>query len=224
MNGQQSNGVGLFQTEQNRCFRSEMRQTMPGKALDRRIQKTLQLLQNALVELIAEQDYGDISIQDILERANVGRSTFYAHFENKDQLLRSILMLLNARFEEGIAQMSAGDQSYEANSANMPFNVLQFVEQNHRLFRAMLGKPHRGSLANPLYDYLLVVTQAHFRAMIDFKQTDKDQIEMATHYYASAFIGVLEWWLANDMPYSAAELGQRINQLTLPGLEAAFGN
>jgi AcrR family transcriptional regulator len=57
---------------------------MAGKVLDRRIQKTLQHLQTALVELISEKGYDDVTIQEILDRANVGRSTFYAHFENKD--------------------------------------------------------------------------------------------------------------------------------------------
>jgi len=96
---------------------------MPDKVFDRRIQKTLQLLQNALAALISEKDYDAITIQEILDRANVGRSTFYAHFENKDQLLRSILTLLNERFEEGIRHISAGDKRYEENSSLMPLRV-----------------------------------------------------------------------------------------------------
>lgn len=56
-------------------------------APDRRVQKTRQLLSEALVSLILEKGYEDVSIQDLLDRANVGRSTFYAHYENKEQLL-----------------------------------------------------------------------------------------------------------------------------------------
>lgn len=54
---------------------------------DRRVQKTKKLLSDALVALILEKGYDDVSIGEILERANVGRSTFYAHYENKEQLL-----------------------------------------------------------------------------------------------------------------------------------------
>ncbi len=196
---------------------------MARKVLDRRIQKTLQHLQTALVELISEKSYDDITIQEILDRANVGRSTFYAHFENKDQLLRSHLTLLNERFEEGIKQVSEGNKRYEDNSAHMPFRVLQFVEQNQRLFRAMLAKPGHSPHDNPLHDYLFAVTREHFRQMIQLKNNDAPRLEMAAHFYASAFIGVLGWWLANDMAYSAEELAQIINQLTLPGLKAVFG-
>lgn len=54
---------------------------------DRRVQKTRKLLSDALASLILEKGYEDVSIQDIIDRANVGRSTFYAHYENKEQLL-----------------------------------------------------------------------------------------------------------------------------------------
>jgi len=192
-----------------------------GKVLDRRIQKTLQLLQNALVELIAEKEYEDITIQEILDRANVGRSTFYAHFENKDQLLRSILTYLNDQFEEGIRRISEGNRAYESNSAHMPLRVIQFVAQNHQLFRAMLGKPGR---SNPLDDYLFAVTQEHFKAMIRVRHEDAQHVEMASHYYASAFVGALAWWVKNDMVYPPETFAQLINQFTLPGLKAAFGD
>ena len=197
---------------------------MPAKDLDRRIQKTLQLLQKALAELIAEKDYEDVTIQDILDRANVGRSTFYAHFENKDQLLRSILTLLNERFEEGIQQIAGADIRYEDNSHHMPLRVLQFVEQHRLLFRAMLGKQNARTQANPFGDYLFAVTQEHFRAMLRLKQGDPRRLDLAAHYYASALIGAMRWWLENDLLYSAEEFAQMLNQLTLPGLNASFGD
>ncbi|WP_434044015.1 MULTISPECIES: TetR/AcrR family transcriptional regulator [Sorangium] len=58
-----------------------------GKIADRRVQKSRKLLSDALVSLILEKGYDEVSIQDIIDRANVGRSTFYAHYENKEQLL-----------------------------------------------------------------------------------------------------------------------------------------
>lgn len=192
--------------------------------MDRRIQKTLQLLKSALVELIAEKAYDDITIQEILDRANVGRSTFYAHFENKDHLLRSILTLLNEQFEEGIEQLTQGgeDMRFEDNSEHMPLRALQFVEQNYRFFRAMLETANHGSQHNPLYDYLYIVMREHFRLMIEFKNSDPLRGDMAAHYYASAFIGALVWWLENDMVYPAKDFANLINQFTLPGLNEVF--
>src|SRR5437762_5394084 len=54
---------------------------------DRRIQKTQDLLHEALASLIREKDYDSIAVKEILDRANVGRSTFYTHFRDKDELL-----------------------------------------------------------------------------------------------------------------------------------------
>jgi AcrR family transcriptional regulator len=196
---------------------------MPSKDLDRRIQKTLQLLEGALTALIAEKEYDDITVQEILDRANVGRSTFYAHFENKDQLLGSLLMHLNERFDEGIRQLSAGEKTLSENSDHMPLRVLQFVEQNHRLFKAMLVHQGHGAGSRLFHDYLLVLTREHIRLMLQHKRCDTHLLELATHYYASAFIGALVWWLEEDMVYSAEEVAQMINQLTLRGMDETFG-
>src|SRR5215471_11413278 len=56
---------------------------------DRRVQKTRQLLHAALASLIQEKAYDTISVKEILDRANVGKSTFYTHFSDKDELLAS---------------------------------------------------------------------------------------------------------------------------------------
>ena len=56
---------------------------------DRRVERTRESLQRALIELIGERDYGAITIQEIVDRANVGRTTFYLHYNSKDELFIS---------------------------------------------------------------------------------------------------------------------------------------
>lgn len=60
---------------------------MKSEKTDRRTEKTRQSLLLALSELMQEKKYSNITIQEIIDKANVGRSTFYAHFETKDDLL-----------------------------------------------------------------------------------------------------------------------------------------
>jgi AcrR family transcriptional regulator len=62
--------------------------------LDRRIQRTRQLLRNALFALIIERGYESIAIQDITERANLGRATFYLHYQDKEELLKASVKAL----------------------------------------------------------------------------------------------------------------------------------
>jgi AcrR family transcriptional regulator len=57
--------------------------------IDRRIQRTRELLQKSLIELISERGYDLITIQDIADRANIGRTAFYLHYNSKDELFVS---------------------------------------------------------------------------------------------------------------------------------------
>lgn len=197
---------------------------MSGNKLDRRIRKTLQLLQDALMMLISEKGYEDITVQDILDRANVGRSTFYAHFENKDQLLNSILLHLNDVFEERNRQLAAGELPVkDSQPVYLPFRLLQFVEQNHDFFKALLGKQGQVGFSKPLYDYLFAQAYQHLELLLPQGKGDKLRLEMVTHYYVSAFIGVLVWWLEKNRPYSVEEIGQLLRKLTLPGLKEVLG-
>ena len=68
---------------------------------DRRVQRTRELLQKALIELISESGYDAITIQDIVDRANVGRTTFYLHYNSKDDLFVSCHEAIVREFPSG---------------------------------------------------------------------------------------------------------------------------
>jgi AcrR family transcriptional regulator len=192
---------------------------MPIDIADRRVKKTLQSLQNALVALISEKGYEAVTIQDILDRADVGRSTFYAHFENKDQLLHYILLRLSEVFEERNKQLAERRSNLlDHSSPTLPFKILLFVEDNRHFFKAMLGKQGKGSLNQPVYDYLFSQAYQHLILLMPQAKQDSRKLEMIVHYYVNAFIGVLIWWLERDLPYSSEELGTLLKQLTMPGL------
>src|SRR5438874_8424194 len=90
----------LFVMEQTAVACSESRGIMAARAEDRRIQRTQQLLRGALLSLIQEKGFEGLSVQDIIDRANVGRATFYAHFDNKEDLLASGIEGLKASLKE----------------------------------------------------------------------------------------------------------------------------
>jgi AcrR family transcriptional regulator len=69
---------------------------------DRRVKRTKKLLQDAMVELILENGYSKVSVQDIVDRADVGRTTFYAHFQDKEDLLMSGFELLHREIVDAI--------------------------------------------------------------------------------------------------------------------------
>ena len=213
---------------------------MPQNDLDRRVQKTRKLLQDALIELVSEKGYESVSIQEILDRANVGRSTFYAHFEDKNQLLHSILDRLDELFEQHKKQiLDAAKISWNAGKMDLSpslsptLSLFHFVGQHHRFFKAMLGNQGYGIFAKPVYDYVFAhvlsiftepthaeaIANLHgpFKRLVSDEKYGSLQTEIAAHYFVSALMGVLVWWVEKDMPCTAEEIDSLFRQLAMPG-------
>ena len=215
---------------------------MPQKDLDRRVQKTRKLLQDALIELVAEKSYESVSIREILERANVGRSTFYAHFQDKDQLLHSILDRLDELFEQHEKQFLDAKKNFGntdimnlTHEFSPTLSLFQFVGQNHRFFKAMLGNRGYGIFAKPVYDYVFahvhgIFTKpihdnafAHlhesFKMLRSHEKYGSLESEIAAHYFVSALMGILVWWVEKDMLCTAEEMDGLFRQLAIPSFE-----
>src|SRR5690349_21251623 len=86
-------------------------QPVTGKRADRRVQRTRRLLHEALLSLIHEKRYEVITVQEILDRADIGRSTFYMHFKDKDELLFSGLENVNILVKSAQAATSPDSPS-----------------------------------------------------------------------------------------------------------------
>ena len=101
---------------------------------DRRSQRTQRMLHEALMSLMQEKRYDDITVQDILDRADIGRSTFYAHYRDKEDLMTSGLMHLMEIFSQMVAEPSTQGQQ-----RLLPTRELfEHVQENQNLFRGMV--------------------------------------------------------------------------------------
>jgi AcrR family transcriptional regulator len=100
---------------------------------DRRVVKTRTALHQALMDLIAEREYDDISVGDIIGRAGVGRSTFYQHYQNKDEVFRAVVM----GGMEACADAAIGGE----HQAYLP-DWLQIFWDNRKAGRVMLTASH----------------------------------------------------------------------------------
>jgi AcrR family transcriptional regulator len=213
---------------------------MPPNDLDRRVQKTRKLLQDALIELVAEKGYEAVSIREILDQANVGRSTFYAHFQDKEQLLHSILDRLDELFEQHKKQiLTAAKNVGNIGNPNLTLglsptlSLFQFVGQNHRFFKAMLGNRGYGIFAKPIYDYVFAhvhslftepvqaAALAHLHGTFNISRSREKlasfESEVAAHYFVSALMGILVWWVEKGMPCTAEEIDRLFRELAMPG-------
>ncbi|MBC7878379.1 MAG: TetR/AcrR family transcriptional regulator [Anaerolineales bacterium] len=178
---------------------------MAKKVLDRRVERTRQLLQNALSELILEKEYEKVTVQDVIDRANVGRSTFYAHFEDKEQLLRSGFEPLRAQFEDFLSGAEFDMESPWALSLTM-------FQQVQKQKGGYITLTH---IQKFLYGYLL----DHLKSSLP-KRNKNIPPELLAHYVVSSFIALMTWWIDNDYPCSAEQMNKYFRQLVEPGTSA----
>lgn len=199
-----------FQTQ--RCVMSRKVNIVADEtqSADRRVQRTRLALRDALISLLIERGWDDITIQDLCERANVGRSTFYLHFQNKEQLLVSGFDDLRAWLRTQTAGFSN-----EA-SGSLPFvrGLIEHVSEQRILFRAIIG---RGSVH---------VVQKRFREMVN--QLVEAQVclptsgwkqEAGARYVAGALVELLAWWVDAGNKRTADDIECLFYQLTLPAIK-----
>jgi len=176
---------------------------------DRRSQRTRHLLSAALVQLIREKDYNSITVSDIIERANVGRSTFYAHYRDKDDLFVGEL----DRVIEVLSQRIPSQQE-------IPFfpslDLFRHVGEEYELYKALVWTPG--------IDLLIKHMQKSLSKRIEqgLKDSGKEYdapIPVLASFIAGNFLTLLKWWLENKRVYSPEQMDEIFKKLTLQGIQ-----
>ncbi len=190
---------------------------MKEKAPDRRIQRTQQQLRDALESLILEKGYEAVTVQDIIDRANVGRSTFYAHFWGKENLLLSGFDNLKELFEERYHNILA----HKSGSNNMELSLLffQHTQSYHLLYKALLGKGGSDLVIKQFQSYVTEQLRKHLEEgwgnNPNLKEIPQD---LVIHFLSSSLLSLLTWWLDNDLPVSAERINQLYHQMAVEPL------
>ena len=153
--------------------------------MDRRLERTRQALRQAFIALVAERRYEDISVTDIVERANIGKSTFYEHFRSKDELLSALM----DRMLGDLAQAARG----ELDASKLHFLMHHFWD-NRRLGRVTFGK----SLAPTI--------RRRLAAMIEQSGSDDGAPGPKSVMAASGQVGLLHSWLSGECVATPEEI------------------
>ncbi|TAJ78851.1 MAG: TetR/AcrR family transcriptional regulator [Gallionellaceae bacterium] len=173
---------------------------------DRRVQRTRRALRDALISLLVERGWDDINIQNLCERADVGRSTFYIHFQNKEELLVSGFDDLRAALRAQAAEMNGA-----ADSMRFVRGLIEHAYEQRTLFRAIIGR-RSGH-----------VVQKRFREMVS-RLVEEEISQPATgwqrdagiRYVAGALVELLAWWVDTGNSRSADDIEHLFHQFSLP--------
>jgi AcrR family transcriptional regulator len=183
---------------------------------DRRSQRTRHLVNAALLELLFERHYDTITIQDILNRAGIGRSTFYTHYFDKEDVLTSIAQQMLETFDQQFAHRNVEQGIIPA------LELFQHVQQNYQYFQAMM----RGNTGEVLWEAAQTTLSKNIEQTLTAAYAEKRPPsvpwDVTSQYLAGSFLHLVKWWLRAEMPYAPEQMERIFQQLALPGVWATI--
>jgi AcrR family transcriptional regulator len=205
---------------------------MKVKKNDRRVDRTRHALKEALYELLKEKSYEEVTVEEITERANLGRTTFYLHYKDKEELLLEDFVelvdhLVDRMMDIPLLQWIEG-QLVAEQSANRPraiYLVFQHAEAHADLYRIVL----RGQGMNQVTEKLRQIIIQAFTDLSAARLTQKNldissdiPLDVIAYYFAGSLMGLVTWWLDNNMPYPPEQMALYFQHLFFPGLRKAI--
>lgn len=192
-----------------------------GGRFDRRVSRTRDLLEQALLSLIKEKSFDSISVQDIADRANVGRATFYMHYENKEDLLGSGFAGLQTtlREEQKAVRLAGGD--FNAMLFGFSLRLLEHAHRHREVFPAMLGKSGGIAVQHVLRKLLTDLMREEVSAISTRSRSSSVPAAATIEFLSSGLFGLMVWWLNGRVRHSPEEMNNIFRRLAIPVLMAA---
>ncbi len=183
------------------------------KKTDRRKRRTKSRLSKALVELVKEKRFDDISVQNVIDRADVGRSTFYTHFRDKEDLFQKDW----ERFLDGFAQRIDWNNVGRGSFIPVAF-LFRHLESFQPFYKGLVRSGMIDSTFKSGISYLSQRIEAALTTRI--KSKPSVPIPILANYLASALFFLLTWWLDHGLPYSPEQMDQVYEELITPTLRS----
>lgn len=193
-------------------------------ATDRRVQRSRALLQQALIDLIGERRYADITVQDIADRANVGRTTFYLHFTSKDDLFLSCHEAIISEFQLGSRPRHPFSRD-ELLGPEAPPSLIATYQHLHDAWDRLVPvfRSKDGALIlRRIRDTSAQQIETNLRSA--FARTESTiPLDVLTHYLAGAQLALVQWWLEQPHPHAPETTAQTFHRLQAAAVREAFG-
>jgi AcrR family transcriptional regulator len=173
--------------------------------VDRRILKTQQALKKAVIEMMSEKNFDDITIQDISDRANVSRGTIYLHYVDKFDLLDKLI----AEHIDEMREICESASELDYKDANLPW--FDYLGSNHLFFSTMLASKGAPSFRSRFLEFLI----EEFRDEVDTTKGKNQGLngDVLLQFIVTSYVGVVEWWLTNGMPYPPEVMAEQVGLL-----------
>ena len=187
--------------------------------MDRRQQKTREAIFSAFGSLLGEKRYSRITVQDIIDRANVGRTTFYAHFETKEDLLRALCEALFGHIVGSAADSTHTHGLYAGRGApeSVFCHLLQHLQENENNILGLLSSESSEIFLRYFKDSLSELIRKQFigqnrRANLDIPE------DFLVNHISGSFVEMVLWWTRGRMKQTPEELDRYFRAVIEPVL------
>jgi AcrR family transcriptional regulator len=175
---------------------------------DPRVRRTQQLLRDSFLALVLEQGFEAVRVSEIIERAEVNRATFYRHYRSKRDLLRSWTHEVGTLLDMGAVSLedprvNAGSDEY---LPVIVVHIFEHIEAHAAYYRLMLGRHGLSSIASDMESQVSQFLERRADLFEETRSTHGAPIGMRTRAYAAQFVGIVKWWLEQDVPPAAEQI------------------
>lgn len=187
--------------------------------MDRRILKTRKAILIAFNNLLSKKSYSKITIQDIIDEANIGRSTFYTHFETKDFLLKEVCdELFSHIFSENLNSEDTHDFSLKPNNMkNRIIHILHHLKDNNKYIKGILLSDSNEIFIHYFNNYIIKLLQRDINFNNDKENTTISKKFLFNHITGSFFI-MIKCWFENNLKEKPEELADYYIKIISPVL------
>jgi AcrR family transcriptional regulator len=194
------------------------------KKLDPRVVRTRRLLRDALVSLIEEKGFDAITVQDIADRAELNRATFYLHYQDKQELL---VKSLRDAIDELVADIGTStDEQGQLIFDESPRPIkatFEHVAQHAHFYRVMMSAEGVPSFIAGVRDYMAEITLRWLTALQPHSRQSRVPLEIVANSLSWSLLGVLIWWLEHDMPHPPEYMAEQFQLLITLDLKQVLG-
>jgi AcrR family transcriptional regulator len=182
---------------------------------DRRVRRTRRMLHEAFISLVLEKGYEKTTVQDILDRADIGRSTFYVHYRDKEALLITSFDEMREQLHREINDATPPGGPIDV--ARPAALIFEHAYHRQRIYRALCGRQGGNVVHRYLHGLVGDLLLEQLRPWL--AQTGSDlPADVAAEFYTAAALGLLTWWIDHDFCRGHAWLTGIYRQLALTGL------
>jgi AcrR family transcriptional regulator len=177
------------------------------------------LLQQALTSLTLKKGYEAITVEDICEAANVGRSTFYAYYTSKDDLKRSSLDHLRRQLLDHQQHVLGASENASNRSLAFSLPMFEHARDHIDLYRALVGNRGGAVALGTIRQILSDLVRDELRANAGTNRNRAIPRELVVHYVVGAYMAVLTWWLDGGAKLPPHQMDAVFRQLATEGTD-----